>query len=280
MTETIDPLEADVTLSHDRRAETRNPPGLPPRPLLPPDVATVVDSGIPPESAKLMILADCDLIASMKERLAQVALAAEVVKIETKGDAKSATATVILARKTRKQLYDRRILLRRPLDEDIKALMAPFRELEDAFDLIDKALWPKVVRYQDEVEARRIAAERESQRRELEALKAKEAEQLEQAETARSELAKDDAVATREQIDDLEAYDPAKDPIKVSTRTVVGSAHRRKDLSIEITAQNKVARRYIKSITIDRAVVKSDWKKGKREFPGLAVKEISTLGTR
>lgn len=270
MTNTFNPLEAKVEASSP--LDSPNP--------LPPEIAAVVDGDIPQESAKLMTLESCQLIAAMKDRLTEVARAAEIMRIVNEEDSKDASATVILARKTKKQLGDKRLELTRPLDDQKSAIRAPFVELEEAFDRIDKTLSPKVARYQDEVEARRIAAEREAKRIELEALKAKEAEQIEQAKEAQSELAKDDAIATREQIEELETYDPAKDPSKVATRTVVGSTHRRKDLEIEIVAQNKVARRYIRTITVDRAAVKADWKKGKREFPGLAVKEISTLGIR
>ncbi|MCB7128184.1 MAG: hypothetical protein J3T61_01435, partial [Candidatus Brocadiales bacterium] len=160
-----------------------------------------------------------------------------------------------------------------------------FRNLEDPLKALDLELEPKIAHYHDEVEARRKALAEEQRQRELAALKAKEAEQLEQAAVNESALALEDAVNTREQIAAVEAEPQAVDS-HVATRTVVGSAHRRRPWDYKVTDIKKVPRRLLATLNekghleSGHSLVMAAIKAGGREIAGIEIYQKSSVSIR
>lgn len=241
----------------------------------------------PGEDSTDMVLAESDvqLLTTISDRLEQAQRSAQDLVIDSEEKAKEATASLALVRKSRKRLEKRRLELTRPLDEQKRLKALPFRNLEDPLKTLDKELEPKISHYHDQVEKRRKALAEEQRQVELAALKAKEKEQLEQAEINESALALEDAVNTREQIMEIEA-EPQPVDSRVATRTVVGTAHRRRPWDYKVVDLKKVPRRLLATLdekghlVSGHSLVMAALKTGEREITGIEIYQRSNVSIR
>lgn len=190
-----------------------------------------------------------------------------------------ATQKVVVSRKVISKLNGMRLEITRPLDNDKKMIMSAFAALIDGLGRIDNALAPKIAAWQDLEEKRRIAAEEEARRKEIERLEAEQKEQEEQAALNESDHALQDAMDTEEKIEEIREAPMSLQTTKVTTQGFSGSAHRRKHLAVEVTDWGKVPVRYYKR-QINEALVKEEYKAGGRDFPGLKIIESSRLAIR
>lgn len=246
---------------------------------------------IPDECMAVIPATSQKLMQSIFQRLTLVEQYADAVIIqddETNGEASTKLAFLT---QSKKQLEAKLKELRTPLNEQLKLISMPFNVLLDKIKPINTKLGQKVVRWQDEVDAREAARLAEEARLQAEALEKQRIDQEEQAKLNESPLAAQDAEDTARQITDL-----ATRPVKVRaarTSTMAGTVGRGKRWTYEVTDLKKVPRKFLAVVVTEpkadqqvghlesgHKLVKAQIDSGVREIPGLRIYQKSHVAIR
>jgi cation transport regulator ChaB len=246
---------------------------------------------IPDECKAVIPAAAQDLLQNIFTRLTTAEKYADALIIQDEKTNTEASTKLAFLSKSQKQLEAKKKELRTPLNQQLNLISAPFNVLLEQIEPINKTLGAKVMRYQDEVDAREKAACEEEQRQIAAALREREAEQKEQAATSDSDLARQDAKDTAQAIKDVETK-----PVKIQpkrTSTLGGTVGRTKRWTYEVLELKNVPRKYLASVVTEpkkdqqvghlesgHKLVMADVNKGVREIPGLRIYQKSHVAVR
>lgn len=246
---------------------------------------------IPPECAVVIPPRAQELLVNLHARLEMVRKHADELIIHDAETNQVASAKLAILTQSKKQLETKLKELRTPLNSQLKLISMPFNILLDQIKPINTTLGRKVMRYQDEVDAREKARQEDEQRRAAEALRAQQAEIDEQAEMSDSPLARQDSEDIAQEIKDIETV-----PVKVQatrTSTLAGTVGRQKRWTYEVIELKKVPRKYLAMVVKEpkaglqvgwldsgHRLVMAEVNKGVREIPGLRIYQKSSIAIR
>jgi hypothetical protein len=245
-----------------------------------------------PTECQAVIPADSQtLMQNIFQRLTMLQSYADAVIIQDAEINREASTKLAFLTNSRKQLEAKVKELRTPLNQQLKLISMPFNALLDQIKPITATLGKKVVRWQDEVDARAAAALEEERRKQAEALRQQQAEQEEQARLNESELAQQDAEDTALQVQELETK-----PVEVQatrTATLGGTVGRGRRWTYEVTELKKVPRKYLAIVVKEpkaglkvgqlesgHKLVMAQVNSGVREIPGLRIFQQSHIAVR
>lgn len=242
-----------------------------------------------PTECKALVPADAqNLLATIHGRLDMLNRYATDVIIQDPEAAKNASTKLAVLTQSAKQLKEKRLSLTRPIDAQKTLISLPFNDLQNRIEPIKLVLGQKVIRYQDEVDAKERARQEEERRRAAEVLEKERAEIQEQADLNKSEYAQQEAEDIQEQIEELQQA-PAVIPA-ARTSTLAGTVGRQKRWTYKVVDLKKIPRKYL-AVVIDQGpkrgqldsghkLVVAEIAAGKREIKGLEIYQKSHVAIR
>lgn len=213
--------------------------------------------------------------------------AAEVLMIEDDAGDKAASSELSIVRRSVKELDAKRKTITDEWEAKKQTAWAPFRDLIQQLQDLDKTLEKKILQYRKLKEEREKAAAEEERRKQIEELEKQAKEQEEQAELNESEHALDDAIATHEEIERVKHAEVQTS--KQTQHTTFGSTGTTKRWTYKVTDITKVPREYLEVVDEVDGIDKlgSGHKKlqqavnnGLRELPGIEIFQKAGLTVR
>lgn len=242
-----------------------------------------------PNECRAVVPVDAqNLLVAIHDRLNALNQYATEVIIQDAGAAKTASTNLAVLTQSAKQLKEKRLSLTRPIDAQKTLISLPFNDLQNRIEPIQLVLGQKVIRWQDDVDAKEKARQEEERRQAAEVLEKERAAIQEQADLNQSEHAQQDADDIQEQIEELEQA-PAVIPA-ARTSTLAGTVGRQKRWTYKVVDLKKVPRKYL-AVVIDQGpkrgqldsghkLVVAEIAAGTREIKGLEIYQKSHVAIR